>query len=53
MENERKSLDTAPETQEAGYVPRPKWQVWGARIGLVFFLLFVAYQILSIAGGGL
>ena len=36
-----------------GYTPRPAWQVWGARIGLVFFLLFVIYQIMSIATGGL
>ena len=41
------------ETPDEGYTPRPTWQVWCARIGLVLFLLFVAYQILSIAGGGL
>jgi hypothetical protein len=41
------------ETPDEGYVPRPAWQVWCARIGLVLFLLIVAYQILSIAGGGL
>lgn len=47
--------DKQPEIQEQqeGYVPRPAWQVWGARIALVLFLIFVAYQILSIAGGGL
>ena len=45
--------DFLEETPDEGYVPRPAWQVWGARIGLVLFLLFVAYQILSIAGGGL
>ncbi len=39
--------------QEDLYIPRPGWQVWGARIGLVLFLLFVAYQIYSLAGGGL
>ena len=22
-----------------GYVPRPRWQVWGARLALVVFLL--------------
>jgi len=38
---------------EEGYLPRPRWQVWGARIGLVIFLLFVALQLLQIAGGGL
>ena len=44
-----------PEIQEQKevYVPRPMWQVWGARIGLVLFLIFVAYQILTIARGGL
>ena len=41
------------ETPDECYVPRPAWQVWCARIGLVLFLLVVAYQILSIAGGGL
>ena len=37
--------------QEEGYTPRPAWQVWGARAGLVLFILFVIYQILQIAGG--
>lgn len=41
-----------PETEE-GYMPRPGWQVWGARIGLVIFIGFVALQIISIARGGL
>ena len=33
--------DMTPETQE-NYTPRPKWQVWGARIALVFVLIAVA-----------
>ena len=41
------------ERQEGGYEPRPAWQVWGARIGLVLFILFVIWQIMSIARGGL
>ena len=41
-----------PETEEQGYVPRPAWQVWMARVGLVFMILFVIYQILTIATGG-
>ena len=41
------------EGQEESYEQRPKWQVWGARIGLVIFLIFLAFQILSIARGGL
>ena len=43
--------DQMPE-EESGYIPRPAWQVWGARVGLVLFILFVIYQILSIATGG-
>ena len=39
--------------EQQGYVPRPAWQVWLARLGLVLFLLIVAYQILSIATGGM
>ena len=47
MENERKE-----EVQEQ-YVPRPAWQVWAARVGLVLFILFVIWQILTIARGGM
>lgn len=39
-------------TPEEGYVPRPAWQVWSARFGLVLFLILVALQIISIARGG-
>ena len=42
-----------PESQEEGYTPRPAYQVWMARVGLVFMILFVIYQILSIATGGM
>ena len=40
------------ESREENYVPRPAWQVWAARVALVFVLLFVIWQILSIATGG-
>lgn len=39
--------------RQEGYEPRPLWQVWGARIGLTLFILFVIWQIMSIARGGL
>lgn len=49
-------METTNESQskesQQEYVPRPGWQVWGARIGLVLFLLLVALQILSIFRGG-
>lgn len=35
------------------YVPRPLWQVIGAWIGLVLFLLVVAAFYIRIAKGGL
>ena len=38
--------------EENGYVPRPAWQVWAARAGLIIVLILVAVQILTIAGGG-
>ena len=38
--------------EEQGYVPRPAWQVWMARVGLVLMILFVIYQLLNIAAGG-
>lgn len=50
---EKETENTAPEKDSEGYVPRPVWQVWGARVGLVVFILFVMLQILSIARGGL
>ena len=38
--------------EEEGYVPRPRWQVWAARIGLVVFVAFlVMYYILFFRGG--
>ena len=33
------------------YEPRPSWQVWAARAGLVIFLIIVALQCVQIAGG--
>ena len=50
MENNQENF--APEEQEK-YVPRPAWQVNMARVGLVLFILFVIWQILQIAMGGM
>ena len=38
-----------PEDMETEYIPRPRWQVWGARIGLVIMLIAVALYYWSIA----
>lgn len=44
---------TDPEEPREEYVPRPAWQVWGARVGLVIFIGFVIFQLVTIARGGL
>ena len=49
MDNPEKN----PPEQQEEYAPRPVWQVWAARIGLVFMIGFVIYQLLMIAGAGL
>ena len=51
MENNNERQQELPD--KPAYEPRPAWQVWCARIGLVLFLLFVVYQLMQIAGGGL
>ena len=55
MEEMRNEENTQPEIEqmEEGYTPRPAYQVWAARIGLVLAILFVIYQLLQIAGGGI
>ena len=48
-------MDNFEETQESrqeGYVPRPMWQVWAARVGLVLFIiLLIAYYMTMFRGG--
>ena len=46
MENENQS----PEEQQEQ--PRPGWQVWGARIALVFLVIFLIMNYVNIARGG-
>lgn len=49
MEEERKE---PLQQEEAPYEPRPKWQVWAARLGLVVFILFlVMFYIILFRGG--
>ena len=45
--------ETGEEEEKTGYVPRPAWQVWCARVALVIFIIIVIGQILRIARGGL
>lgn len=34
------------------YVPRPAWQVWAARIGVVIMIICIALYYWHIASGG-
>ena len=52
IKNQEDCPQELPEDPREGYIPRPTWQVWMARIGLVIFILFVIYQIFEIATGG-
>lgn len=36
---------------EPGYTPRPAWQVWMARIGLVLFVALVIWETVRMARG--
>lgn len=51
MENEELK-DMNPEEEQQPYTPRPKWQVWIARIGLVLFIaMIIMYYIHMMRGG--
>ena len=45
-------MDT-PEEEQQGYVPRPRWQVWAARVALVVFILVLIAYYLNVFRGGL
>lgn len=49
MEDLEKELNEAEEV----YQPRPRWQVWGARILLVVFVALILMYYVNIARGGL
>ena len=38
-----------PERNPEAYIPRPRWQVWGARIGLILVITAVALYYWSVA----
>ena len=48
--DEEKNLEQ--EVPESGYTPRPAWQVWAARIGLVVFVIFLVMYYINIFRGG-
>ena len=42
-----------PAEEAKKYTPRPAWQVWAARIGLVIFVAFLVMFYLKVARGTL
>ena len=55
MEENKENLpqNEAATEETTGYVPRPAWQVWLARVALVLFIIIVFGQMYRIARGGL
>lgn len=47
MENEQNM-----EVTQEGYVPRPAWQVWGARAAVVVVVVLVILYYITIVRGG-
>ena len=37
--NAMEDMENREEVREEGYQPRPAWQVWGARVVLVIFII--------------
>ena len=46
---DQENLENIPEEEEK-YAPRPWWQVWGARIALVVFILGLILYYCNIFG---
>ena len=40
------------EQEPKSYVPRPKWQIWGARVLLVVFILLLIMYYTNVFRGG-
>ena len=49
LENQQQTEDQQPREV---YIPRPAWQVWGARVALVIFIIFLIMYYINIARGG-
>ena len=52
MENENLQEEPQLEAEQPSYIPRPAWQVWGARVALVLFIALVIMYTLNIMRGG-
>ncbi len=54
MEEKEPKNQSVEEAQDLpSYIPRPQWQVWGARILLVLFIILVILYYINISRGGI
>ncbi len=57
MENQefenQEELQQELQEEAPKYIPRPAWQVWGARVALVLFVALIIMYMIKIARGGL
>lgn len=50
MEEQRIDIPEEEQVPE-GYQPRPAWQVWGARIALVIFIILILIHYFNMSRG--
>ena len=50
---DEQNTPSIPSQEEKKYTPRPPWQVWAARLGLVVFAAFPVVFYIRVAGGRL
>ena len=54
MENQEfENQEELQQEEPPKYIPRPAWQVWGARVALVLFIALIIMYMIKIARGGL
>ena len=44
-------MEQMEKRETPGYVPRPAWQVWAARVGLVLFVALMVWEMVRMAKG--
>lgn len=50
--DEQQQHPMSEEEENAGYTPRPRWQIWLARIALVLFLMLLAMYYINLFRSG-
>ncbi len=53
MDEQQQNPQQDPVEEKKPYRPRPAWQVWGARVGLVIMIISIILYYIHIATGGL